>query len=293
MNGDRTIMVEILNAIEHGTLSVHETRRRLEDIIDKEIIRTEAPANMQLVEECEKLLWELNTNGKIPFVGHLEENKVSILRRSRNWNSFYAFKKYALRISAVAGAMLILIIGAEILFHREWLNTSTSSDGEQLIISGEISDPGLISEGNANNDESSSQLTTKHRNEAFSFLNGDLFAPEELPGDWYASLYFCSKTNEITNLNTLYYNRTNDDNALTLDILRFNSIQDTYITFEQNSMGEHVSYNGINLYVAQNIDDTVLMWTNDNYMYVLSGVIGLDEALSIIDLLLIGDINDE
>ena len=90
MNGDRTIMVEILNAIEHGTLSVHETRRRLEDIIDKEITKTDTPANTQLVEECEKLLWELNTDGKLPHANRNNETNVVFEARFKKHQRFRA-----------------------------------------------------------------------------------------------------------------------------------------------------------------------------------------------------------
>ncbi len=137
MNGDRTIMVEILNAIEYGNLSVDETRRRLERLIDIEIEKTDAPANKPLVEECEKLLWELNTNGKLPFVSHLEENQSAVLRDFRNHQNLRMFGKYALRIGIVAAALFVFAIGAEVLLHREWLDTTTSSDGEQFIIYGE------------------------------------------------------------------------------------------------------------------------------------------------------------
>ena len=57
MNGEQSALLEILNAIEHGNLSTEETRRRLEELIDNEINKTNAPANMKIVDECEKLLW--------------------------------------------------------------------------------------------------------------------------------------------------------------------------------------------------------------------------------------------
>ena len=81
MNGEQSALLEILNAIEYGNLSTEETRRRLEELIDYEINKTDAPANIEIVDECEKLLWALNTKGKLPFISNLKSNKQSVLKR--------------------------------------------------------------------------------------------------------------------------------------------------------------------------------------------------------------------
>ena len=72
MNGEQSALLEILNAIEYGNLSTEETRRRLEELIDNEINKTNAPANMEIVDECEKLLWDLYKIGHLAFESNLE-----------------------------------------------------------------------------------------------------------------------------------------------------------------------------------------------------------------------------
>lgn len=283
MDGDHTVMVEILNAIEHGTLSVDETRRRLEDIIEKEIEKTDAPANFLLVEECEKLLWEINTNGKLPFISHLKENHSAFLRHSRQQRNIQNIKKYLFRIGTVAASLGILSIALEAFLHQEWLSTSTTSDGEQLIISGEVIEPGLIETGNADGNEQANQFfTTTNLDEATEFLGVDFGIPDHPAGDWIPSHYDCRKTKRKTELLGYYY-LSNTQTALTINAYLFSDIQNAYIEYEQNREGSTCEYHGITLYLSENIDKTQCMWMYDSTIYIIDGQIELSDALKIVN----------
>lgn len=281
MNGGRTIMVEILNAIEHGTLSVDETRRRLEGLIDKEIQKTDAPANMQLVDECEKLLWELNTNGKIPFVSHLEENRAAVTGRIRKQQRAFSFLRNTLRIVAAAAAILILVIGTEVLLHKEWLNTTPTPDGEQLLITGETVDPGLVSEGIASVNEEDRELNTALLSEAMEFTDQHFHVLSSLSDNWNAIRYSGIKKGNRIRLITLY-NKENRD-PLTIDATWFPDVQEARLAFEQNREGDKVDRGGNDLYMASNMDRVVCMWIEGQSVYTLSGAVSTSEAMQVYD----------
>lgn len=281
MNGDHTVMVEILNAIEHGTLSVNETRRRLEELIDIEIQKTNVPANMQLVEECEKLLWELNTKGKMPYVSNAAVNLPTVLNRVKKQQRISSVKRYSLRVISAVAAMFIVIIGTEALFHKEWLKTMTSSDSEQFIIAGEVVDPKLIQEGRAADNRNNDELRTASFSQALEFAEGHLHILSTLSNNWYASYYRGIKDEKRIRLASIYNNQY--DQVLTIDATWFADIQEAHIAFEQNEDGSRIVQNGLEIYIANNIDSLVCIWMLDQSVYTLSGTIDTFEAMQIIE----------
>ena len=117
MNGEQSALLEILNAIEYGNLSTEETRRRLEELIDNEINKTDAPANIEIVDECEKLLWALNTKGKLPFISNLKSNKQSVLKRINRPFNAHQVTKFTFQVASLAfltrGAWRYLRVSAD------------------------------------------------------------------------------------------------------------------------------------------------------------------------------------
>lgn len=134
MNGEQSALLEILNAIEYGNLSTEETRRRLEELIDNEINKTDAPANIEIVDECEKLLWALNTKGKLPFISNLKSNKQSVLKRINRPFNARQVTKFTFQVASLAAIIFISVIGFDILFRKEWLINYSTPDEQQYII---------------------------------------------------------------------------------------------------------------------------------------------------------------
>lgn len=121
MNGEQSALLEILNAIEHGNLSTEETRRRLEELIDNEINKTNAPANMKIVDECEKLLWELNTKGNLPFISKLESNKHAVIKRINKSYDIKRIAKFSIQVASIVAVLFISIISLVCVLRRsEW-----------------------------------------------------------------------------------------------------------------------------------------------------------------------------
>lgn len=62
-------IIQILELIEYGNISQSVAVRRLEAALQSEIDRKDKAADMELVESCEELLWQIGTQGKLVFGG--------------------------------------------------------------------------------------------------------------------------------------------------------------------------------------------------------------------------------
>lgn len=281
MNGNRTVMVEILNAIEYGTLSVDETRRRLEELIDKEIQKSDAPADMQLVGECEKLLWELNTNGKIPFVSHLEENQSAVLKRSKRQQNILSLQKKTFRIVTIAAAICVLAIGIEALLHKEWLVWRSTADEQQLIVHGQEFDPGTVKGVNAESNQNPDTLSTDEYVKAVNFLGFDPHMDFSLEQGWTVEQYTCSRFVDDLTLYIDYLHQ--DGNTIRISAVFYNDIKDAVMYLEQNSDGEQYQQSGRTLYLTRNYDRIIATWNEKNVVYTLRSSSTLHDTIQFIN----------
>ena len=65
-------VAQILEAINYGNLSPEETVKRLKTLVDAEICKTDHPCDLELIDACEDLIYEINTQGRIPFDSRME-----------------------------------------------------------------------------------------------------------------------------------------------------------------------------------------------------------------------------
>lgn len=277
MNGDHTIMVEILNAIEHGTLSVSETRRRLEDIIDKEIVKTDTPANLQLVEECERLLWELNTNGELSYSSHLEENTIAAITRAKKILNKKRIYSFAVRASILAAAILLLAIGGDFLLRKTWITTESVNNEQQFIIEGQKFDPNLINQAFAGNDNTSASLSTTTYSDVIDFLSTNPGLDSSPLPEWIIDHYDCSRNAMFTAITVFYKPRTLNDANLMLNLITYNSFEEASMVYEQNETGHHEIILNNKVYFTENIDRTVATWLHGNTIITLSGNIIIED----------------
>lgn len=79
MDGERISCTErILSAIEYGKLPNDETERRLCELVEAEVNKTDSKADMELVKACQSLMWQLRTHGEFAYDSHYDENKSKI-----------------------------------------------------------------------------------------------------------------------------------------------------------------------------------------------------------------------
>ena len=279
MNGEQSALLEILNAIEYGNLSTEETRRRLEKLIDNEINKTDAPANIEIVDECEKLLWALNTKGKLPFISNLKSNKQSVLKRINRPFNARQVTKFTFQVASLAAIIFISVIGFDILFRKEWLINYSTPDEQQYIIQGQKNDPTLIDSASAIGDQTERTLTTTIYSDVISFLGFDPLADNAISANWTAEEYICFSSDENSSLRAYYVNGQ-DSLRITIDF--YNSMSNVTTYVEQYSNGIHQDINGIDVYYAMNNGHFTSVWTTKNRIYMISTTIQINAALDFI-----------
>lgn len=288
MNGDHSIDCEILNAIEQGTLSAQETRRRLEELIDAEIQKTDAPANAQLIDSCEKLLWELGTHGRLPFESRLEKNRRAVTRRFRRSNRLKHFTKYPLRVAAVTAAMLVLIVVGEAVLRREWFMNWSTDEADLYFFEGETHDPNLIEEAYADKSQNTDTFTTTNYSEATSFLGLTPALPQLSIPNWIIDNYTCSRWRNRYSLVASYRNQNDSEKILSIRVIDYMDLQDAITSFEQNDAGSSFNISEKKIHYSYNYDNIIITWRDNKVIYSLSGPITLDESKSIVEMLIDG-----
>ena len=279
MNGEQSALLEILNAIEHGNLSTEETRRRLEELIDNEINKTDAPANMEIVDECEKLLWELNTKGKLPFISNLKSNEHSVLMRINRSFNIRRVARFTFQVASLAAVFFIFVVGLDIFLRKEWAIDYSTPDEQQHIIQGQKNDPNLIDSASAIEDQIERTLTTTVYSDVISFFGFDPLAENEIPANWVVEEYVCFSSDENSSLRAYY---VNDQSTLRITVDIYNDISNVTSYIEQHSDGIHQNIKGIDIYYAMNSGRFTSVWTIKNRIYRISTNIQTTNALEFI-----------
>ena len=277
MNGEQSALLEILNAIEHGNLSTEETRRRLEELIDNEINKTDVPANMEIVDECEKLLWALNTKGKLPFISNLESNKQSILKRINRSFNIRQVTKFTFQVASLAAIIFISVIGFDILFRKEWTIDYSTPDEQQYIIQGQTYDPNIVDSASATEDQKEKSLSTTNYSNVIHFLGFDPLIDNHISSEWVAEKYACFVSHSNSTFRA-YYKSERGEIRLIIDY--FNDISDIKASIEQNNDGCQSQIRNYNVYYTTNNGTIVATWTSENKIYkIASDSLSSEEVL--------------
>lgn len=77
----KSSIMQILELIEYGSIPQNEAARRLEALLQSEIDRKDRSADMELVEACEELLWQIGTQGRLAFEDRSKENQAALIQR--------------------------------------------------------------------------------------------------------------------------------------------------------------------------------------------------------------------
>ena len=277
MNGEQSALLEILNAIEYGNLSTEETRRRLEELIDNEINKTDAPANIEIVDECEKLLWTLNTKGKLPFISNLKSNKQSVLKRINRPFNARQVTKFTFQVASLAAIIFIYVIGFDILFRKEWTIDYSTPDEQQYIIQGQTYDPNIVDSASATEDQKEKSLSTTNYSNVIHFLGFDPLIDNHISSEWVAEKYACFVSHSNSTFRA-YYKSERGEIRLIIDY--FNDISDIKTFIEQNNDGCQSQIRNYNVYYTTNNGTIVATWTSENKIYkIASDSLSSEEVL--------------
>lgn len=269
MSGDhRSYKDQILNAIEDGTLSHEESERRLQELIDSEINRKDGPADMELIDACQSLLWILS-NTPQPVALHTEQSLASLQMRLAKRKQRQRVAVITTRAIAIAAIFLVLFVGVGGLLRWEWFSRYSTPDEQQYVIQGYVIDPQIIARSIAEHIDNV-RLETKDYSEVLTFLGFDPCIPQHLVDHWDARNFFVSITPDMIYISTLYLNNDGNARQLTLDSFFCTSVENAYITFEQNQTGKIEMVNDYPVYVSENEGYSVACWLRKNLVLMLS-----------------------
>ena len=192
MHGDtRLSTAKILNAINYGTVSQEETVRRLEELVRLELEKGGEESDVELITQAEDLLQEMLAKDAQPIESREAETKAAVLRRIAVEKKRQHIRKAALKVASVAAAFMVLLIGDGIL-NRGWFKKYSTPDGQQYVVQWQEINPGIISEGVADNEPRTGELTTTNLDEAIKFLGFEPDLPTWMPEGWKPVWLRCS-----------------------------------------------------------------------------------------------------
>ena len=280
MHGDtRLSTAKILNAINYGTLSQEETVRRLEELVRLELKKGGEESDVELITQAEDLLQEMLAKDAQPIESREAETKAAVLRRIAVEKKRQHIRKAALKVASVAAAFMVLLIGDGIL-NRGWFKNYSTPDGQQYVVQGQEINPGIISEGVADNEPRTGELTTTNLDEAIKFLGFEPDLPTWMPEGWNVENYYVAAVSDSLKIITNYV--TPDVQIVAFSQTRFLSIEDAFLSFEQNQEGTLFQIDKIEVYSAQNLERNRYTWKMNEDIFSLSGVINDLEATQMI-----------
>lgn len=284
MDGERkSCSMRILSAIEYGNLTNAETERRLCALIEAEVSKTDSEADLELIEACQSLLWQLHTHGEIPYDSHYNANKAKIDQRLRRNASAANTAKSVGKLLAVAAVVVLVVLGLRGDLHWSRLEQSDTPDQQQHIIAGNEISVDLIQSAIAEYGEGG-QIRFSSVEELANHIS---FVPMPLTINeaWEFSIAEIT-SNPICICIDARYVHAEHQSTIVYSTTLFTDAEEAYYTFEQSSGGNSVTVNGHQVYVTTNIHRTTMCWTDGLVFVRISGEFNEQEGLLIIESLL-------
>lgn len=284
MDGERKSYTErILSAIEYGRLPNDETERRLSALIEAEVNKTDSAADMELIDACQSLLWQLHTHGEVPYESHYDQNWVQITKRLNRDVVVVKAAKSVGRILAATAAVVFVVLGLSGNLRWSWLEHDDTSDQQQHIIAGNEIGVELIQSAIAEHGESG-QIRVSSPEEIANYISF-VPIPQTINEVWEFSFADIS-INPMCICIDVQYANTLLRSKVTYSTVLFTDVDAAYYTLEQSVAGNSVAIEGHQVYVAANMHRTMLYWT-DGLAYVqISGECQEQEGKQIVQILL-------
>lgn len=278
MNTVQDKLEQIKADIASKKLTYPQIRERLETLIEHEYSKEGGP-DVDLVIACEDLLWRLGTDNA-PFVTREDQYKEAIKSRIEASQRTRQIKKPVLRFVAALVVVVLLLGGAEVFLHREWLEQTDTEDQQQHIVQGFTVDPELVEKAIAD-DNIVRKFNTTNYQEVRAFLGFDL--PQKIfIGNWKIERYFLMIQPTQITVDIMYSKNDDHQAQLTLDLRLFTSIESAFISYEQELDGTVEPVENVSVYFSQNYDNNTALWMADNCVYWLRSNI---EKAGLIDII--------
>lgn len=284
MDGPKSQMVaEIKAAIANETLSEAEMKRRLMHAIEYELSQTDREADLALVDACQSLLLELHSQAREePPADHRAESVATVrLWLSRRLKR-QTVRKGVVRGVSVAAAMVVLSLGVDILFRRQWLSGRSTLDKQDYVVQGKIIDPGTVQAGTASETMEDKFVSSTDLGEASSILSFTPPIPIWLPEGWELLQYEGMVIGAVEYFYSVYH-QPDTEKLLRYEI---HIDKDAWLRLyaEQNADGTQLKLeNGVTAYLTMNLGLSTCVWTQNGMSFLLSGPLTEDEILQMIN----------
>lgn len=274
-------------ALVRANLTGNEIQRRLIERIELEYDKGNQ-ADIQLINLCENMLWELDNKGKDPFVSH--RDKLHQLIDAQSGAAPQQKFSWQKAICAIA-AVLVLCVGIGAILKSTWIGTGSSPDGQQYIVQGHEASMKVIEKAIAEH-EGINFIQVESVSEFSEHLGFDPGIPETIGDKWQFGKGNIAIFPDAIQLSNKYTNRNQPDSYINYVCTYFTDAMNAYLTYEQNCEGEEIELANGSAYMSINLDNSSACWQREMMVSMLSGTFDKQEGLEIITELIGGRQND-
>lgn len=282
LNRDRNQMIKaILSAVDSGQLSFSEINLRVKKAIDVELEKPESEMNVNLIEAYVDLLSSLKLKEAHQDLGMLKTPEKRFVRKVEFHKRLSSVGKAVFSLSCVAATLILFTFIGSSLMDREWISGEPSSDEQQYIVKGHETDSGLTSQAIASEELEEIELTTATLEELTKKAGNLLPMPSWIPESWNIQECYFARNALFSQL-SIYYS-LDEKQILAFTVTKYRDKDFVTTSIEQSYQGDHINISGKDVYVSQNIDADIYVWSHDLELYMVYGEADFDEISKIIE----------
>ena len=274
-------LTQILNAIEEGGFGKDELVQRLNALVDRELSQTDRPADMELIQACQDILYRLHHQGAVYM-----SNRAASLATARKKLRKQRFSIPSISPAARIAAVLLILFGGGLLFDLfisgDYLFGMPTPDEQQYIIAGTEVDGIVAQEVEAEQNTGMKILSTSSWEAAIEAYGSAPPIPEWLPEGWDPLDYYVVISKRAARLNIQYEN-PDEREYIKYSITRYIDAESAQKEFEQNCTGLKLQINGNSVYLTVNTGSCVAVWLVNNTCYSVTGPISEKDLSQIVE----------
>lgn len=274
-------LTQILNAIEEGGFGKDELVQRLNALVDRELSQADQPADMELIQACQDILYRLHHQGET-YVS----NCAASLARTRKKLRKPPFSLSSITPAARFAAVLLILFGGGLLFDLfisgDYLFGTPTPDEQQYIIAGTEVDSIVAQEVEAEQNMEMKILSTSSWEAAIDAYGSAPPVPEWLPDGWDLLDYYVVISKRAARFNVQYGN-PDEQEYIKYGITRYIDAESAQKEFEQNCTGLKLQINGNSVYLSVNTGSCIAVWLVNNTCYSVTGPITESDISRIIE----------
>ena len=228
-------LTQILNAIEEGGFGKDELVQRLNALVDRELSQTDRPADMELTQACQDILYRLHHQGAVYM-----SNRTASLAKTRKKLRKPRFSLPSVSPVTRVAAVLLILFGGGLLFDLfisgDYLFGMPTPDEQQYIIAGTEVDGIVAQEVEAEQNAGMKILSTSSWEAAIDAYGSAPPIPEWLPEGWDPLDYYVVVSKRAARLN-IQYKKSDEREYIKYSITRYIDAESAQKEIEQNTTG--------------------------------------------------------